>query len=439
MVVTGVLSARSARYLLVAAVLVQIISIWFVHWIDTRGYLDIEIYRLGARAWLNGYEIYGGDLTPETPDEGTLPFIYPPIAAIGFVPLTWISGDNAVLVVALLSHLSILVTAYALARSSSYLATRSTVVLLTTVALMPLFTLLEPARDTINYGQINLWMMGLVAADCLLPRTRWPRGLLVGIAGAIKLTPLGFLLFFLLRRDFRAAAVAALTFSTTVLVGALAAPEDAATWWLDTMLSTGDSFGTTYAGNLNLRAIIAKQDLTGVPLNSLWIIGCIALVALAALGMIYALRTRNVPLAVVINAVAVVLVSPISWSHHWVWAGPTLALLFAMTLRNRWYGSLVAVAFSAVVILIGPQWYLPYGNDEELNWTFSQQVVGNAYTLIGIAFLIVCAVAYYRFRPRPVRIPSSRKPSLVMARRAASAGSDPQPTPDRTHHQRSRT
>lgn len=46
---------------------------------------------------------------------------------------------------------------------------------------------------------------GLVAADCLTCQPRWPRGLLVGIAAAIKLTPAAFVLFFLLRRDYRAA------------------------------------------------------------------------------------------------------------------------------------------------------------------------------------------------------------------------------------------
>src|SRR5690606_41730570 len=64
-----------------------------------------------------------------------------------------------------------------------------------TALLLPFFTLLEPARETINYGQINLILMGLVAADCLLPRIFWPRGLLVGLAAGMKLTPLGFLLF----------------------------------------------------------------------------------------------------------------------------------------------------------------------------------------------------------------------------------------------------
>jgi alpha-1,2-mannosyltransferase len=403
----GLARARDGRFLLVAAIIIEILAIWFVHWIDTRGYMDTEIYRLGARAWLNGYQVYGDDLTPESPDSGTLPFIYPPFAALLFIPLTWLSVDGAVVCVAVLSHVAILVTAYSLARSSSYLAPRAGLVAVATALLMPWFTVIEPARETINYGQINLVLMALVAADCLLPRTRWPRGLLVGIAAAIKLTPLGFLLLFLLRRDFRAMSVTGLTFATTVLIGLVAAPRDSADWWLDKMLSTGDSFGTVYAGNLTLRSLLAKQELTGTALNSLWLLGSVLLLVLAVLGMRYALRMANVPLALMLNAVLVLLVSPISWSHHWVWAGPTLALLFAMSVRHGWYGVLLTLGLCALTVLVGPQWYLPNTGGRELDWTFSQQIVGNAYTLIGIGFLVAGAIAYFRCRPgvapRPAR------------------------------------
>ncbi|WP_460957993.1 glycosyltransferase 87 family protein [Parasphingorhabdus pacifica] len=413
--------ARDGRYLLVAAIIIEILAIWFVHWIDTRGYIDTEIYRLGGRAWLNGYEIYG-DLTPETPESVTLPFIYPPIAAVLFAPLHYMSGDAAVVTVSVLSHLSILVTAYCLASSSRYVAPHAGRIAVATALVMPFTTLIEPVRDTINYGQINLVLMALVAADCLLPRTRWPRGLLVGIAAAIKLTPLGFLLLFLLRKDFRAASVAMVTFSASVLLGLLAAPEDAADWWLEEMWSTGSSMGTVYAGNLTWRSLLAKQELTGVALNVWWIAGSVVLLALTVAGVRYALRVRNSALALTFTAVLVLLVSPISWSHHWVWAAPTLVLLFAMSLRHRWYGVLMTVGLATAVMLIGPQWYLPYTDDRELEWTFSQQVVGNSYTLFGIGFLVAGAIAYFRLR-RARRPAASRSGTSD----AATSRAAPQP------------
>ena len=73
---------------------------------------------------------------------------------------------------------------------------------------------LEPVHSTVEYGQVNI-----VAASPWWPWTacardpRWPRGALTGLAAAVKLTPAAFVLFFLLRRDWRAAATAAGSFA----------------------------------------------------------------------------------------------------------------------------------------------------------------------------------------------------------------------------------
>lgn len=390
---------RGPLIVLIVAIIAEAVAIWFVHWIHTRDYLDTEVYRLGARALLRGYPLYGDTLTPDVPGSVTLPFIYPPFAALLFVPLSWMPLSAAIVTVAVLSHVSILVTCFVLARSSPYLAPRAGLIPVITVLLMPFVTLIEPARETLNYGQINLVLMALVTADCLLPRTRWPRGLLVGIAAAIKLTPLVFLLLFVLRKDLRAAAITLATFTATVLIGIAAAPRDATDWWLHKMLSTGDSFGPVYAGNLTLRSLLAKQGLTGTALNAPWIAGSLILGVLAVLAIRYALRVDNQPLAVMFTAMFGLLVSPISWSHHWVWAAPTLALLFVMSLRQHWYGMLLVILFAALVVLTGPQWLLPNTDNRELSWTFAQQIVGNAYTVLGMGFLLGGAIAYIRFRP----------------------------------------
>jgi alpha-1,2-mannosyltransferase len=83
---------------------------------------------------------------------------------------------------------------------------------------------IEPVRTTLALGQINIVLMALVAFDLLLPSTwftvagrtvGWPRGVLTGIAAAIKLTPLVFLLYFLARRDLRGAVSLAGSFLVT--------------------------------------------------------------------------------------------------------------------------------------------------------------------------------------------------------------------------------
>ena len=54
---------------------------------------------------------------------------------------------------------------------------------------LPAALLLEPVRSTLTYGQINALIMALVAFDCLTRAPRWPRGVLVGVAAALKLLP----------------------------------------------------------------------------------------------------------------------------------------------------------------------------------------------------------------------------------------------------------
>jgi alpha-1,2-mannosyltransferase len=67
---------------------------------------------------------------------------------------------------------------------------------------LPVSLLLEPVWETLQFGQLNLRLMALIALDGLVERPRWPRGMLVGIAAAIELTPAAFVLFFLLRKDY---------------------------------------------------------------------------------------------------------------------------------------------------------------------------------------------------------------------------------------------
>lgn len=90
--------------------------------------------------------------------------------------------------------------------------------------------LLGPWRDTFVFGQINIILMGLILADFALHgksragQIRWPAGLLIGVAAGIKLTPLAFGLYFLVRRDFKALGWMAAGFLGTIAVAWAALP-----------------------------------------------------------------------------------------------------------------------------------------------------------------------------------------------------------------------
>jgi alpha-1,2-mannosyltransferase len=74
-------------------------------------------------------------------------------------------------------------------------------------------------------------------------------------------------------------------------------------------------------------------------------------------------------------------VSPVSWSHHWVWIVPGLIYLWH---RSRPWAGLLTLLF-----LVAPMWFLPHEKDLELQWSWWQHVVGNAYVLVGVAVLVV--------------------------------------------------
>src|SRR5262249_20367887 len=102
----------------------------------------------------------------------------------------------------------------------------------------PAIVYLEPIRSNFDFGQINVVLMTLVIADCVPRKTPWPRGVLLGIAIALKLTPAVFLLYFLLRRDTRALLVAASSAVLASMVGFALAWHDSCVYWTETVRNT---------------------------------------------------------------------------------------------------------------------------------------------------------------------------------------------------------
>lgn len=89
-------------------------------------------------------------------------------------------------------------------------------------------------------------------------------------------------------------------------------------------------------------------------------------------------------------AVAELLVSPISWGHHWVWIAPALLLFTSPAWWRR--KMLLAVGLPVLVVFaIGPPWLLPSDNKLELHWAWCQHLIGDSYVLIGVLFLVLAA------------------------------------------------
>lgn len=332
-------------------------------------HLDLDVYRIGGSVWLHGGDLYGP--LPATAQGVRLPFTYPPLAAIVLSPLSLIPLSAAGVV---LDSGTVAALALALRPFKNRLGWDL-------VWVLPAALLLEPSRGNLAYGQIDVFLMAMVVADCLTVSPGWPRGALAGVAAALKLTPALFILWFLLRRDYRAAATMAASFVVATGFGFLLAPTDSARYWTTTLFDVGRIGSADYAGNQSVFGVLARAGLHPgtMPFVYCWLAISVVIVAASCVGMRRALAAGDQYMALVLNAVATLLVSPISWSHHWVWVLPAL-LCLSISFRR------LAVA-GFLLFAIGPQCWLPRGGDRELSWAPWQQLLGDSYVLCAVAFI----------------------------------------------------
>ncbi|TQJ02871.1 alpha-1,2-mannosyltransferase [Amycolatopsis cihanbeyliensis] len=333
--------------------------------------LDLEVYRLGADALLSSGDPYG--VLPPTRDGTVLPFTYPPFAALAFAPLLVLPLDIALV---LLSVVSVLALGAVIALCFAGADRRVWVVGGAALAVQAVALLSEPVRATLGFGQLNLLLMLLVGVDVLAPGWRY-RGVLIGLAAAIKLTPAAFLLFFLLRKDFRAVVRAAVVFGGCALLAWLLAPSASVRYWTELIFARERVGDPGYIGNQSLRGLLARL---GPPAETLLWVGAVLLVlAATVLLMRRALAAgRPVP-AVLVCALGALLVSPVSWTHHWVWVAPVLGVLVWSGLhggRTRVVLLLGSAAVAAVVFVWSPLW------DYRDVWPIRE-----SYVLVGLLLL----------------------------------------------------
>ena len=228
-----------------------------------------------------------------------------------------------------------------------------------------LFAGLEPVRDTFSFGQVNLLLLVLVCADLwLLERGGRLAGVGTGLATAIKLTPAVFILYLLLTRRYRAAAVAGAAALGATLVAGLVMPGASQVFWTDALWNTGRVGSLAYVSNQSLRGLVAR--LAGTGGGIVW-----ALTMLIVL-IVWGYRVRRAPLPVgfALTGVVACLVSPVTWVHHLVWLVPALVLLadegLTRVQRRAGRGLLIVAVVIFVLLVSGPVWLwspYPHGPD----------------------------------------------------------------------------
>ncbi|MGA4849637.1 glycosyltransferase 87 family protein [Streptomyces sp. G5(2025)] len=349
---------------------------------------DALVYRAEGEAVAGGGDLYGFTVT-----EWELPATYPPFAAILFVPTTWLPvsalkltfllGNTALL--AVLVHLSCRLTA--LRPRPHHLCAA------TALALW-----LEPVFQTIVFGQINLALACLILWDLTRPKNAPGKGFALGVAAGIKLTPAVFIAYLFLTGRVREATTALAGFASTVLLGGLVLPAATAEFWTRRVFETGRVGKAWIVDNQSLQGLIARVTHAADP-GLAW---ALPAVATAAAGLLLARRApADSPRGVLLAALTTLLIAPISWSHHWVWCVPLLALLVAEGRRRL--AAAVAVLFTARTF-----WLLPHQGDLDLHLPWWQHPPASPYALLALALLPLLGGAYARTRtrvPRPAPVP----------------------------------
>jgi alpha-1,2-mannosyltransferase len=384
---------------------------------------DLQVYLGGAHEALHhSHSLY----TWEFEKHPGIQFTYTPFAALVFAAGIALPFTGLMAVVTVLSLFALVATVWIAFRELGWEKTSR---LGATMLLSGLLLWTEPVQRALFLGQVELVLMALVVWDLCQPDRRWWKGAATGIAAGIKLVPLLFIVYLLLTRRFRQAAVAAGTFVVTVIIGFIAFPNASVTWWLDgNFFQAGRTGFVGGAQNQSLRGIMTRLIGSVNGTVAPWLLVAVV-VGLLGLAAAVVLDQHGYTFAgLMAAALTALLISPISWDHHWVWIAPGLALIVDAAvragragqtgLRAAWY------ALAAVVLLLFAAWPdfwnatagllqgglinyapaqgFPSGDHpayKEYHWHGLQLLAGNLELLVGLGlFVVVLVVAFRLFR-----------------------------------------
>lgn len=375
-----------------------VIMVWQTF--GTSGHIDMIVYRAGAQAYLDGGSLYD---QPFPAYDLMLPFIYPPFAALLLSPFTLLSPDAAGYAMVGISSLLMLLCVLFLAQ---YLFPQSNRALLLASWGWGFCLLAEPLRHNASFGQINMWLLALVFLDIVPRNRRLPQGWLIGVAAAIKLTPVVMLFVFLLKKDWRAIAAAVVGGAVATGIGALHNAKQTWDFYTHAIFVMNDNskigVNVAYISNQSIKGVItrlwpsneAANNATST-INIIWFVLVILTIAAFFLVISRLLKHNLFFEAALANSALMLLISPISWSHHWVWLPLWLlvVLYYAASLRNTtvlWFGAVL----SFFTLTIPPHWWLgdPKG-DQDFQQILYMKLFMDDYFFWAIILTIMMTIA----------------------------------------------
>ncbi|MGO3150983.1 MAG: glycosyltransferase 87 family protein [Glutamicibacter ardleyensis] len=318
---------------MVAALVVVLVAIEPTGW-------DLSVYREGALTLLREPEALYGPFVGPVNSPG-LPFTYPTFAAILFLPMAffpyWVS-------VTLTMAASIILTFFVAKDLATRVAGKWPALdsVLTPLTLTSLMLMSAPFRDTVWFGQINILILGACYLTFVRYKSLMPFVIAVGICAGIKLTPIAFLILPFAMRKWRAMFVGIATFIGTQLVGLIFQTQNTLDYWLDVVQDPSRVGNVGYIDNVSLQGLLERLNAPSL----VWLILALG-VGLSFVALLWKLYGHQKPVVLLgIASACPLLVSPVSWSHHWVWlpvitfAWVVVALELKPVLRRTMFGAL---------------------------------------------------------------------------------------------------
>jgi alpha-1,2-mannosyltransferase len=385
-------ATASVLLALIAAYVYRHDAYWSQRWT-----VDLNVYLASGQTVREGQSLY--ELVVMSPLYGPMPYLYPPLTAVlFFVPLSFLPIEAASLVWNTASLAALGAVVWMTLGIAGVRDSRAKVAL--TVVGLALTAWLLPVRVLLIAGQINMFLVLLVLLDFRRPGGRW-RGIGIGIAAGLKVTPLIFIAYLVLTRRWAEARNATLAFLGTVAVGFLVLPSDSMTYWGGLVFHSSRAGGVFDTPNQSLAGAMARV-LSSEQFAGWWLV-VLAMVGIYGLAVATLAFRRGADfLGFSATAITGLLVSPVSWEHHWVYVIPLLIWLACWAYRERAVSVAIVTALLAAIftvrvfMLVGIQESPPVPMDLAA-W---QQVIASSFPVTGLALLVLGPLWVRRhFRP----------------------------------------
>lgn len=339
---------RPWRMLAVTSAGIWCVVLAFVARICVPRSVDLRIVRSAARVALDGGAPYETTYTAAHLVVGV-----PPLAFYVIDPLRWVRLDVAAWALAVAGALGLVVGLACAARRTVPWGWPRCWVLASILASTACLAV-EPVRTTLLDGQVGLVVLGVVVVD-LLCVPAWARGLALGVVAALFVTPLVFVLYLVCARERGAAARALVTFGALTGLLWLVRPGESSAYWRHVIVHPGRLGHVGSALNQSWWGLLGRLPAADAVLRTpLWLALCAVTAVLGVLAVRRSLRGGLVVDAVVATAITGLLVSPVSWTHHWCWV--TLLAVALCVARAR-----SAVVSACMWLLLAVAVAAPYG------------------------------------------------------------------------------